>query len=417
VARSATNWTDDKIAVLLACHGGSELAAAFPGISISTLRSAKYKFRATHGHLVPTQAAAPDIELAAPGERSVPLRVHQSTLRQLDALRDKRVEYVRALQEAVFEAVQEVVITPPLARRPGAAKSGTEEIAVAMVSDLQLGKRTVSYDSDVCERRMIKLAESSVKIARIQGRDHPVKKIHVQLLGDIIEGEGIFPHQAHEIDSGLYRQVGVNGPRILSEYIMALLTYFDTVHITAVIGNHGALKLGPAAPDPETNMDRLLYRIVQLMFRDEPRVTWDIPDGAGERNWYAVDRIFNYGFLLAHGDQIRGGFAGFPWYGAAKKAWGWIDSIEEPWDALHFGHYHTPTYMTLNRRVARCNGSTESHNAYAQEQLAAVGFPTQWLGFVHPDHGVTSEYWVHLGDEETNTSRTPNRQRAERWAR
>jgi hypothetical protein len=45
------------------------------------------------------------------------------------------------------------------------------------------------------------------------------------------------------------------------------------------------------------------------------------------------------------------------------------------------------------------NGSTESDNTYAQEQLASSGRPSQWLYFVEPTRGrVTAEYCVYLDD-------------------
>ncbi len=330
-------------------------------------------------------------------------------LRQKEETKNKTLEYVAALQSAVFQAVEEIQIEPPKARRldqnTKAWRESTEEICVVMASDWQLGKVTPTYNSDVCEKRIKTLGETVVRLAQIQNTEHPVRKCHLQLIGDIVEGEGIFPSQAHLIDSGLYRQVGVNGPRILCQLILDLLTFFETVHVTGVIGNHGQVRLGMGDSNPETNMDRLLYQIVRLMLRNEPRVTWNIPEGHGERNWFAVDRVFDWGFLLAHGDQIRGGFGGFPFYGSAKKAWGWIDSIDEPWDFLNIAHWHTPTMQTLNRREMRCNGSTESSNTYAQEQLAAIGHPTQWCAFVHPRRGITAEYWVKLEQKIPNSKR------------
>jgi hypothetical protein len=44
------------------------------------------------------------------------------------------------------------------------------------------------------------------------------------------------------------------------------------------------------------------------------------------------------------------------------------------------------------------NGSTESYNTYAQEQLASMGRPCQYLLFAKPGQGVTAEYLVNLED-------------------
>lgn len=132
---------------------------------------------------------------------------------------------------------------------------------------------------------------------------------------------------------------------------------------------------------------------------DNPRITWTIPDGPGERNWYAIDTIGNYASLLLHGDQFRGGFAGFPFSGLAKKVWGWKSgAIPEHFDDVMFGHYHQLVEMTMNDTIARCNGSPESYNTYAQERLASLGRPSQRLMFVDPAKGeVSAEYKVWLG--------------------
>ena len=98
-----------------------------------------------------------------------------------------------------------------------------------------------------------------------------------------------------------------------------------------------------------------------------------------------------------HGDQFRGGSGGMPWYSVHKKVGGWkMGAIEEDFDDVAFGHWHQPTRITLNSVTARCSGSTESHNDFAQEMLAAVGRPSQWCLFANDDIGITAEYVVWL---------------------
>lgn len=317
--------------------------------------------------------------------------------RELDTAREKTLEYMAALRAAVFEASADLKINPPKARVPKVQAHGTPETACLAVSDLQLGKETPTYNIAVCEERMKLLAEKVIEIAKMQEHHHPVRELHLHLLGDIVEGESIFPGQAHQIHAGLFRQM-VDGQRILINLITDLLSFFDNIHVVGVIGNHGALKL-KGEVDPETNMDRLLYEVVRSHFTTEPRVTWDIPSGKGQRNFYAINRIYDWGFMLAHGDQIRG-WGGIPFYGALKKALGWADAISDPWDFLMVGHHHTPTRLTYNKRVVIFNGTTESDNEFALEVLAATGHPTQWLGFIHPEHGVSSEYWLSLSEKK-----------------
>ena len=60
------------------------------------------------------------------------------------------------------------------------------------------------------------------------------------------------------------------------------------------------------------------------------------------------------------------------------------------------GDFHTPTTMYVIDVRLWVNGSTESYNSYAMEQLASMGRPCQWLLFCKPGHGVTAEYLVKL---------------------
>jgi hypothetical protein len=142
----------------------------------------------------------------------------------------------------------------------------------------------------------------------------------------------------------------------------------------------------------------MMYDVTRQILAHEPRLTWTPNVRDGERNWYAVDRIGEKGYFLFHGDQIKGGFAGFPWYGFGKKIMGWrMGAVPEPFDYALAGHFHTPTRMLVGNVTLWVSGSPESSNTYAAELLAAQGTPSQWLLFAHPRLGVTAEYQVHLG--------------------
>jgi len=313
----------------------------------------------------------------------------------VDRYKNIKDEAISAVYQAAYEAFTSFDMTPVKMNNIKSSKTGSPETAVAVFGDWQLGKVTPSYNSDVLARRIETYTEKLLEITQIQRADHPVDDLHVWLLGDIVEGEEIFPGQSHLIDSGLYRQVGINGPEILGNFLRTALENFKRVHVTGVIGNHGAVG-GRARKqhDPETNMDRLLYKIIELIFKNEQRITFNIPDGKGERNFYAVDNIGNYSSLLIHGDQLP---APTSYYGYYKKVMGWKDGvIPEHFDDVFMGHYHQQFKMTIGSGLLRISGSPESHNTYAQEYFSAMSRPCQHLMFVHPENGVTSEYSIWL---------------------
>jgi hypothetical protein len=340
-------------------------------------------------------------------ETATELRARVRSLeRQVRGLRTKESTIVDVVRAALGES-------PPVLRAPPAPKRQKggkyEEVAVLHISDTQCGKITRSYDTQVCEARVLKCVEKAAYIADLRRNIARIDELHLYLGGDMIEGEEIFPHQAHEIDSSVFEQAVVNFPRIAVKAILAALARFPKVKVFCVAGNHGRNGPRHTRAHPKTNWDTVSYEVSKALLLGSPehprkeladRLDFRIAD-----EFWIVDRVFDWGNLMVHGHQIGGGFAGFPWYGAGKKAWGWIDTIEEKWDNLFFGHFHTAASATLNLRRFYANGTTESDNDFAKEQLAACGTPCQRLLFMDAKHGVVSDGLIQLAPVVPNSKR------------
>lgn len=328
-------------------------------------------------------------------------RTNATLQRQLHEVKHKQADYLETLWHAVTDAVNSQTIRPVRAPSRAKAGGGRPEVAVALLSDLQTGKITPTYNSGVCATRVAAYADKVIKLAQIQERDHPVRECVITLLGDTVEGVDIFPGQQWLIDSTLYTQLLDTTPVIIVDFIRKLLTYFDSVRAVCVDGNHG--RIGRKGQfGPMDNADRMVYRIVKMMLRDEPRFTLEMTDPEGERNWFHIMEIGSYRALLFHGDQIKPTL-GFPYYGLGKKVQGWgsggLGRDVEFLDAF-LGHWHQLARIPLNHRTVWVNGSTESSNTFAAEYLAAQATPQQWLLFVDPDKGrVTASYGVDLSEE------------------
>jgi hypothetical protein len=328
-------------------------------------------------------------------------KVLERTQRKLDKLHRSREE----LEQAVYQAVRDGVATLDIKPVKAPAKDRRKkmpEVATILLSDWQLGKKTPDYNSEVCEQRIEMLAPKIIELTEIQRQDHPVKELHIHLLGDLVEGEQIFPGQAWRIDSSLFRQVSVDGPRILVNFIRQMQAQFEHIHIESVIGNHGAIG-GRARREyhPESNSDSMLYTNVRniLEAAGKENITWGEMFSPDERDWFAIDEIGSHRFLLIHGDQVRG-YNGIPWYGWDRKVPKWFMAFQmdekKSFNYITHGHFHTPVRNFINGVKVWGNGATESFNTYALEQLAAAGSPCQQLLFVHPERGVTAEYLVDL---------------------
>jgi hypothetical protein len=290
----------------------------------------------------------------------------------------------------VKEHAKQIVVKPPKEMISRSLKR-SELVFNPWNSDTQLGKRTPSYNSDIAVNRVEQYTDKIIQHAQDFKSIYPVRKAHVYFLGDIVEGEGIFPTQPHTIDSSLYEQVAKNGPAIYAAQLRRLLEVFEIVHVTCVIGNHGRLT---KFNNPETNMDRMLYKILEHIFAYEPRISFDIPDGFGESMFWAVDKIGDYSTLLIHGDQFPSPASTSQYW---KKILGWKTSgIPVSFDDVAMGHWHQNTKFTIGTTVVRIAGSTESSNTFAQERIGVMGNASQHLQIIDPTAGVFWESDVFL---------------------
>jgi hypothetical protein len=245
-------------------------------------------------------------------------------------------------------------------------------------------------------------------IAELRRSRAKISRIRIYFAGDIVEGEGIFDGQAHEVERNLLQQACKDGPEIMTEAVLMALANFDEVWVGSVPGNHGRGAPKGSGFSKATNWDTvcaLNARAALLGNEASPR-----KDFAGRlafhvsEDFYFIDRIWAWGNLVLHGDQIRG-WASIPWYGAKHMSQGWVDAVEQPWDNLFFGHFHTPAMATIGHRRWYCNGTLESDNTFAAEKLAACGTPAQRLFFFDAEHGIISDDLIELVPREPTVTR------------
>ena len=163
----------------------------------------------------------PRKEIAAFADGEGDKAVIRRLLREMERQRLRKADMVEAVYRAVadaFAAHDDRPVRAPKVR----AGPGPEEAAIAVIGDWQLGKTTPDYDSDTTEQRVERYGDKIERIVAIQRADHPVNDLHIFAVGDIVEGELIFPGQSHRIDASLYRQV-VRGVDIMEAFVRRML--------------------------------------------------------------------------------------------------------------------------------------------------------------------------------------------------
>jgi hypothetical protein len=311
--------------------------------------------------------------------------------RKLEAAKAKTVE----LQNAVYQAAHDAALahgpllpTPP----PLPDRRRRPEVALIHETDWQYGKRTDDFNMEVCEERIGRFDQKVKRITEIQRADHPVKRAHVMLGGDMLEGRGnIFPGQVHEVEAFLYDQLfGVS--RLIVSTIRNNLATYEHVDVWEESGNHG--RLGRKGEDAALdNADNMAYRIARDTLSEETRLTWH-----PQVSWHQILDIGNYRAMLAHGDEIKSYGGNVPAFGILRKCNAWASGVTAPFLDVYLGHYHQAMTLQLaNGGRVFVTPSPESSNPYAQEFVAATGTPGQRLHFIDPEGGrVTSEHLIWL---------------------
>ena len=346
-------------------------------------------------------------EMSGNGEDAGVLPEVKILRREIKALKNKLDEgggyesLIRSCIEHHYERAPELIM-PPTPRRLG---KGTVQVAIAHVTDTQLGKQTSTYDASVGARRLHDFARKLVEITEIKRSGSTIEELRLYLGGDMVEGEiGNYPSQPYDVHSSVIRQAMREAPDMFEGMIYYLLKFFKKIHVIGVPGNHGRGCSRFATKHPETNWDRVFYWVLRdrVLGSDlkpdrkmRRRVTFEIPEGD---QFWILDRVWGWGNLIVHGDQIRG-WAGIPFYGTQKKVHGWADSMPRDWDNLFFGHFHQHASGTINYRRWFCTGSTESSNNYALEQLAAAGPPSQRILYMTEKNGIISDHQIFLEED------------------
>ena len=315
--------------------------------------------------------------------------------------RDTQQQGIRTL---IREAVHETWRRPPtlvMPKEPKSTGKGNEEVAVLHISDVQWGKVTEDYNSLVAAKRLMDLATRTVEVTEVRRTAAKIDTIHVYLGGDMVEGETIFSKQVWEIDSPVLTQTKACASTVASIGLY-LLKHFKRVKFCTVPGNHGRSAPRSTQASSASNWDNASYDFAKTMLLgtdDYPhkdiraRCEFDVSE-----TWYYLDRVLGWGNLMVHGDQISGGFAGYPFYGVGRKALGWIDTIPATWTYLWLGHFHTYGRLVINKREWLANGSPESKNQFAAQNLAACGDPVQRLAFFNARLGLISDVPIYLGE-------------------
>lgn len=299
----------------------------------------------------------------------------------------------------VVDSLEDARLKPPKWLSPTAKGKGAATLVV-MLSDLHLDEVVIpeevdfmnAYNRQIARMRLERWGQNVIKLARHHFNGVKYDGVVILLGGDIFSGD------IHEELKETNADTILGSVHYWSEHLAAaidmLLGEFKNGVVASVVGNHGRMTRKPRAKlRAKTNFDWLLAKNLERHFKDDKRVTFQIPEGAD-----VLVTIYGEGHLMTHGDQASGGAGiGGIWPPVmrlrARKAQRYL-AVGASFQTIWMGHWHQ--YISTPYLVV--NGSLKGVDEYCYIQNFGYEVPQQALAVVAPEKGIVVHAPVFVQD-------------------
>lgn len=383
----------EAVNLLAACGGNQTVGSKQAGVSRTTFQS---RITEALRQGVTPNAGTPDANdvqaLRAKVKRlESALHSYENQSEQAHAIKDVIGSMARQCEE----------LDPPtwMVKEQGTAKS--PGVPTLFLSDLHWGETVFAsqingvneYNIKIARKRMETCVDSAIHLLKIISPKMGYPGIVMPLGGDMISGN---------IHDELTATNELNSmPAVLDLYgvllgvINAMADKFGHVFLPCVSGNHGRDTRKIWNKDRHhTSFDWLLYRFLAKHFDGDKRVTFFVPDGPD-----AYYKVYNYAYLLTHGDSFRGGDGVIgvmgPIIRGDHKKRSRNAQIDMDYDCMLLGHFHQ--YVHHGRFII--NGSLKGMDEYAWANNFGFEPPQQALWLTHPKHGQTFRMPIYVNSK------------------
>lgn len=266
----------------------------------------------------------------------------------------------------------------------------TEE-CVLLISDVHVGRVTKSYNVDVFRARLRNLRDNFLAVKRIINRSYKLPVLNIFLLGDIIDGENVYPSQPYkqDLDADDAMDIAVNE---FSMFISSLFGdgrgRFKKIRIWTAEGNHG--RVGRRNSE-KTNYDRIFYKRLADRFDSSKKVDVNI-----STNWYNHAEIMGHGYLLFHGDAIYC-YMNIPFYGIVQRSMRLkVGGLDEYFNVVCMGHFHNVGMLYWNDIRILMNGTFLTDDDFSQKRLGLKTATKFWCFGVSDERPITWSYLIDV---------------------
>lgn len=249
-----------------------------------------------------------------------------------------------------------------------------------------------AYNREIATQRLRRWAEQVITLSRDYVRGVKIQGVVVMATGDILSGD-IHAELKQSNADHLYASTVFWTEQLISA-LRLLADELPSVHVVAVVGNHGRSTIKPVFKGrAHSNIEWLLWRVVQSRLAGDDRITFDVSDSMDQNVG-----VLGYRYLITHGDQFHGG-SGIAaalsplMLGQHRKTVRQM-ATDQPMDMMVMGHFH----QLLTLPGLTVGGSMKGYDEYAFGMNLRPEPAAQALWISVPGRGPTIHMPVLLQD-------------------
>lgn len=251
------------------------------------------------------------------------------------------------------------------------------------------------YDVETFRERAGRWRDGLLSVTEAHRAVHPIDRLAINLMGDMLEGLAIFPGQDTEMDLDATEQPFVVA-QVLAQTLAEIAEEFKTVDIYVVPGNHGWVMGKRRLGGRKVNLDMAVYRLLEILLQNVPNLTIGPMDTV--RGILAYEVWPGQVHAITHGHQIRG-WMSLPFYGGARASTRFMSTIRRSdLTALHIGHHHQLGKIAGNVAVLY-NGSWPGGSTHSVNDMLVGDLPRQNLFAIHPTMGIVAQHDLILAED------------------
>lgn len=344
--------------------------------------------------VIPAGAPVPEAVILKDKIRTLEAQIKAAAKEQLDA------HYVRT---KIFKLAESESLPPNWLIKPGKGASAMPGVPTLMLSDWHWGEiidptqigGVNMYNVALAHERARLVVANAIKLLKEHVVNPNYPGIVLILGGDMVSGD---IHEELVATNEMEIMPTVRDLQGVLRWVIAMLANaFGKVIVECVSGNHGRNTHKIRAKGRAfTSFDWLLYQWLETSFNPVDPITGKKGAGYDDRVQFVIPngpdllyKVFDYRYLLTHGDQFRGGDSMIGCLGPLTrgdhKKRSRNSQVDMAYDTMVVGHYHT--LMMLKYLIV--NGSLCGYNEYAFSNNFKFEPPQQALWLTHPDHGIT----------------------------